>query len=107
MSIQNKIEQIRNKPEYIRLRYAWGMTFFCLFIIIIIWFISFSAQKENSQNTEALKNQQEIINDFKQNKESITDTAGKIKNILDDSSSVGKAGENNDNMTEKVLDNEL
>jgi len=49
----NKIEKIRQKPENIRLRWAWGMTIAAMIIIVILWMISFSAQKGDN-NVEDL-----------------------------------------------------
>lgn len=43
MGISNKIEEIRRKPEHIRLRYVWSLVAVSMFFIIIIWFFSLKA----------------------------------------------------------------
>lgn len=65
MSISEKIEEIRQKPEHIRLRYVWiGVTVSMIFILFI-WFFSLknsfqSIPEENEQISE-LKNQLDSI----------------------------------------------
>jgi ABC-type glycerol-3-phosphate transport system permease component len=49
--IQDKINEIRKKPEHIRIRYAWACAAGVTFLVIIIWIFSLSS-----------KNQDEIIN---------------------------------------------
>lgn len=48
--ITNKIEEIRNKPENIRLRYVWGSVAICMIFIIIIWIFSAITMFDNSSN---------------------------------------------------------
>lgn len=40
MGIQEKLAEIRSKPEGIRVRYLWGMVFVSMFFILLIWTIS-------------------------------------------------------------------
>lgn len=40
MSLSNKIEEIRRKPEKEKLKYVWGMVAICMFFIICVWIIS-------------------------------------------------------------------
>jgi len=42
MDLNEKIEEIRRKPEHIRLRYVWGGVAISMFFIIIIWIFSLS-----------------------------------------------------------------
>jgi Na+/H+ antiporter NhaC len=48
LNIQKKIEAIRQKPEHIRMRYVWVMVAISMFFIIIIWLISLSSMKNDS-----------------------------------------------------------
>jgi len=41
MSILDKIEEIRKKPEHIRLRYVWIGVFISMIFVVIIWIFSF------------------------------------------------------------------
>ena len=40
MDINKKIDEIRNKPEHIRLRYVWGAMAVSMFFILILWIFS-------------------------------------------------------------------
>lgn len=40
VNIEKKIEEIRQKPEHIRLRYVYSMVAVSMVIILFIWFIS-------------------------------------------------------------------
>ena len=40
MDINKKIEEIRKKPEHVRLRYVWGGMFLSMMIIVIVWVFS-------------------------------------------------------------------
>lgn len=45
MNLHHKIEEIRQKPEHIRVRYVWAMVGISMAIVIGIWFISLKAEK--------------------------------------------------------------
>jgi len=49
--IQNKINEIRRKPEYIRIRYAWACAASVTFLVIIIWIVSLTAKNEADEIT--------------------------------------------------------
>lgn len=40
MSINRKLDEIRNKPEHIRVRYVWGIVAICMFFILVLWIFS-------------------------------------------------------------------
>ncbi|PIP27866.1 MAG: hypothetical protein COX29_04225 [Candidatus Moranbacteria bacterium CG23_combo_of_CG06-09_8_20_14_all_35_22] len=84
MSIFDKIEQIRRQPEHIRLRWVWGLTAFGMIFILIIWMISFSAQFENTDDSEKenILNSQ-VIEDLTTQKESIQDATKQMKSLLE------------------------
>jgi hypothetical protein len=79
-NLLDKIEEIRNQPEHIRLRWAWGLTVSAMVLIVIIWMISFSAQK--SESDEKNLNNNEIIQELSTQKQSIKDATNQIKNGL-------------------------
>ena len=84
MNIQDKIEEIRRKPEHIRLRYVWAMTAASAILIIIIWAVSFQGQPEEKDNASfsISEEQKEVINNLKEQKKSIQDAAGQMKDVL-------------------------
>jgi hypothetical protein len=52
MDINKKIEEIRQKPEHIRLRYVWGGVAISMFFIIIIWIFSLGESIKNISTTD-------------------------------------------------------
>jgi uncharacterized protein YcfL len=82
MNIFNKIEEIREKPEHIRLRWAWGLTAVGTVCIVIIWMISFASQMENSAEDTQVLNTNQVVTGLSAQKKSIEDSAGQIKSVL-------------------------
>lgn len=62
MSLIEKIEEVRKKPDNIKLRYVWFFVIICMLLIISIWLISVKADLNNSflKNNEATKKTNEI-----------------------------------------------
>ena len=85
-SIFNKIDEIRKKPDYIRLRWAWGLTGFAMIFVLVIWVISFSAQIKSDNEEELITNENfGIMQGLDQQKESLGETTNnQMKNILGD-----------------------
>lgn len=52
MNINRKIEEIRSRPESVRVKYVWGAVGFCMLIIIGIWFISIRTMFHQNETTE-------------------------------------------------------
>ena len=86
MNILNKIEEIRQKPEYIRRRYAWGLTVFSMLFILLVWFISISSQTQVKKDETLTEEQKAVLEEFQSQKESIKDAAGDLKDAYDMSS---------------------
>lgn len=60
MNINRKIEEIRSRPESVRVKYVWGAVGFCMLIIISIWFISIRTmfhQNETSEDFSEIRKQ--------------------------------------------------
>ncbi len=87
MDINKKIEEIRQQPEHIRLRYIWGLVAISMLFIVTIWVFSLkeSAKKLHSEDTSNLP-------DISQSLEEI----GKIK---DSTPSINDIMENDQNLT--------
>jgi hypothetical protein len=83
MGLYEKIEEIRSKPEHIRIRYVWFMVFVSMVCIIFLWWFSFkSKQVETSSALDGLRNS-EIIPQLNEQKESLKTTVNETKNVLD------------------------
>jgi ABC-type glycerol-3-phosphate transport system permease component len=83
--IQNKISEIRKKPEHIRIRYAWACAACVTFLVIIIWIISLSAK-----NTDEITNQEiftpeqlKPIDDLKTEGSNLKNATENLKNSID------------------------
>ncbi|MEF3692289.1 MAG: hypothetical protein V3574_04535 [Candidatus Moraniibacteriota bacterium] len=50
MSLVDKIEEIRQKPENERIRYVWGMVIVCMIIIFFVWIFSLKDLMNRDQN---------------------------------------------------------
>ncbi|MFZ5982380.1 MAG: hypothetical protein ACOYS2_02325 [Patescibacteria group bacterium] len=89
MSIYEKIEEIRRKPEHIRLRYVWIMVGISFFIIILIWGLSFYARKTREKQLQEWYGT-EFFDDLKDEKKTLDeykDKMGDIKKQLEDAKS--------------------
>lgn len=84
MSIQDKIDEIRKKPEHIRLRYVWALTAVSAFFIIIIWIFAFSAQGKKESDRQVPT--QQILDDLGKQSKSIKDAASNLKGAFDSQS---------------------
>ena len=82
MSLQNKIEEIRRKPEHIRLRYVWALVAISMFFIIIIWF--FSLKNSRTQTASPLNgvDTSAITEQFNTGKQSLQNASEGFKNTL-------------------------
>jgi hypothetical protein len=95
MDIQKKIEEIRRKPEYIRLRWTWGLTAICALFVVIIWILSIRIQTGKTEEKSLTNDQKNLIDEFSQQKKSIQDAAGQLKNAYDETAKSGAADNEN------------
>jgi hypothetical protein len=81
-SIIKKIEEIKKKPEHIRKRYAVVCTAIAMFFVLIVWVVSIKVQ--NSASDKAILNQEQldVLDELGQQKKSLEDTAGQIKDTV-------------------------
>ncbi|MDO8240610.1 MAG: hypothetical protein Q7T51_01310 [Candidatus Moranbacteria bacterium] len=86
MSIADKIEQIRQKPEHIRLRYVWFFVFVSMFLVLTVWYFSTKTQmmQFNGAANDAIITEDlgSAISEFSQQGESIKDAVSKTKSSL-------------------------
>lgn len=78
MSISDKIEEIRRKPEHIRMRYVWAGVAIAMFFIIIIWLFSLEEAFKNS--VPRLKEEKSIQNQLEKAKENMPSLQELMKN---------------------------
>jgi len=82
MRIQDKIEKIREKPEHIRVRYAWGMAVFFTLIVVIIWITSLVVPSGEETEKESIISS-EPMEDLKKDANSMGEAASKIKKSVE------------------------
>ena len=75
LNIEKKIEEIRQKPEHIRLRYTWGMVAVSMVAVLTIWFVSIKVNFANfddnvSGTVNDAKNQFDILESGQSSEES-------------------------------------
>ncbi|EKE21961.1 MAG: hypothetical protein ACD_7C00086G0013 [uncultured bacterium] len=86
MSLMDKIEEIRQKPEHEKIRYVWGMVAICMFFVIFIWIFSFKSMFRGNESVN-----------------SGTDPASGLEKIEDNSDLTNSNAENN-NVQENQFD---
>lgn len=72
MNINEKIEEIRQKPEHERVRYVWGAVAISMLFVVIIWIVSlkenFSGGYEKSSADPIISEQPVVSNTENQKK---------------------------------------
>jgi len=84
MSIGDKIEEIRKKPEYIRMRYVWLCVFLSMIFVIAIWIFSVQVTLNERKDLPVESNpfNSEVLDQFNQQKNSLKNTGETLKNSL-------------------------
>ena len=63
--IEKKVEEVRQQPEEIRIRYVWGSVAITMFFVIFIWLLSmkinFLQVSNDNESTEAVEDLQRRI----------------------------------------------
>lgn len=81
MNIYEKIEEIRNKPEHIRMRYVWLLMAFSMVIILTIWIISFwGGKKRQAIESDPM----EVFNDLKDQAQTLDQYKDQANDLKDD-----------------------
>ncbi|HLN19378.1 MAG TPA: hypothetical protein VK255_04400 [Patescibacteria group bacterium] len=94
--IQSKIDEIRKKPEHIRIRYAWACAAGVTFLVVIIWMISLSANntKEEITNQEFFTPEEmKPIEDLKTSGQDLKNATDQLKNSANSAQNQPKIGD--------------
>jgi len=82
MSIYDKLEEIRKKPEHVRMRFVWAMVTLSMIFVLVIWAISMKADQKKDVEIMNAATSSEIVNQFKEQKDSLKNvTEGFTKSI--------------------------
>lgn len=82
MNIWDKIEEIRQKPEHIRMRYVWGMVAISMIFVISLWFLSILSQKTDT-SSNAVPAADETMQAIGQSQQEIQDDVSGMKKSLE------------------------
>lgn len=82
INIQEKIEKIRQKPEHIRIRWAWGLTALFMLIVFALWGILISAERKMEEEPVIPENQRKALMELQNEKKSIEDTMKEMNDTL-------------------------
>jgi hypothetical protein len=70
MGLYEKIEEIRSKPEHIRMRYVWVMVVVTMIFVVLIWIFSLMSSQNNGSLIPKEINTPNIINQPDEQKDS-------------------------------------
>lgn len=103
MDINKKIDEIRSKPEHVRMRYVWGSVGTCMLFILVLWV--FSVRETIKTMSNQVKSSGSCITDFKnkfdeQNKKEEALSIGEIMDQTSQKLEAGITDQNNNNQNE-------
>jgi hypothetical protein len=79
MNLQDKIKEIQQKPEHIRLRYVWGCVAISMFFIVVLWVFSMTAGRVSSNESGLSESQ--IMQEFQTQKQSMEEYKNQLKDV--------------------------
>lgn len=82
MGLYDKLEEIRKKPEHIRIRFVWAAVAISMAFVIIIWLFSFKSGQPKEPLIPENIGSSEIVNQFKEQKEILKETTEGFKNAM-------------------------
>jgi hypothetical protein len=107
MEIIEKVEEIRKKPEHIRMRYVWFFVAVSMVFVIALWIISLNVSQKESQFVPTDSNlfNSNIIDQFGEQKKVFDETQKEVKDSLSNlekaaPSSPQSAGQDNQNQAD-------
>lgn len=68
-----KIEDIRKKPEHIRLYFVWVCVIVCMFFILMLWFFSKKGQAPQTPIITPTSDIEKTLNNLEEQSKSIKD----------------------------------
>jgi hypothetical protein len=103
MGLAEKIEEIKRKPEHIRLRYIWFFVAVSMFFVVSLWIFSFKAQNSyKAEDASQIVNLDSFGSEIEQQKnllqqtnENIQDNSNKINTEIQKNSIPDGTEENN------------
>ena len=82
MGIYDKIEEIRQKPEHIRMRYVWLMVAISMTFVLAVWFLSFGNGRNESTLLPSPGVNSDVVDQFNAQKDSLKNAAQGLTNSM-------------------------
>ncbi|HCP08367.1 MAG TPA: hypothetical protein DIT25_01040 [Candidatus Moranbacteria bacterium] len=83
MNLLDHIENIRQKPEHIRMRYVWAFVAISMAFVFIIWFFSIKTeQKEKAPIISEEVFNSEAVTGFKDQKENLKSAVEGVRSVI-------------------------
>jgi len=86
MDLAKKIEEIKRKPEHIRLRYVWFFVAMSMVVVLFVWFFSLKIQMAqfNGSENKMPESFSATVNDFNTQSKSLKDAVNNTKVLIND-----------------------
>jgi hypothetical protein len=110
MDLAKKIEEIRQKPESIRIRYVWGGVAIVMFFVVIVWVFSLSEmlggiKKDTAENGKSIRDSFKEIQSIQGDLPSINEINNEVGSSLQkENQPLGDEGVKNDLDAQQKLD---
>ena len=80
MGLYEKIEEIRAKPEHIRIRYVWAMVAITMFFVVLIWIFSLMSGQNTGSSIPKETVDSDIVNQIKKQNDSLKNETNNVNN---------------------------
>ena len=84
MNLVDKIEEIKRKPEHIRLRYVWFFVAISMMGVLTIWFLSFRGATDGAVSTDFNSGLRDVAGQLNDQKDSMQATINSVKTANQD-----------------------
>jgi len=78
-----KVDEIKQQPEHVRVRYVWICTAISMVLVFVVWFLSFKSASLNFENPKLTQEQIQILNNMANQKKGIQDATDQMKKSLE------------------------
>lgn len=104
LDISKKVEDIRQKPEHIRMRYAMGLALLCMIFVGFVWLLTVQQNFSSFSSPEAKKQIEGARGTFEQVEQNYSEEA---KSLKDFSADQGITVDANQQKTEEFVEEEI
>ncbi len=95
MGLSEKIEEIRKRPEHVRMRYVWFFVAISMILVLTIWY--FSAKSDMIQEQSSMPDLSGTVGEFNQQKNSLQSILNNAENSLGQNANNAEQAQNAQN----------